>query len=224
MSSAIEFDIDIARMMAKIEKVPDLVFDEMRRGLVIFAAGFQKEFIRKRMRNDWETHSGEGVGTRTGALRRTLTFKMGGTTLNTIFAKIKIGGGPARKYARMQEEGNKRAIVPTSAKRLKIPLRLALTKAGVVKKAAQSKTLDLLFGKKRGGVQNLFLGRKAKGKRGKAKYYWILKKSIPAGAIKPRLGFYDFFATYRVRAAKKMINSASRRITKKINAASFTGR
>lgn len=133
------------------------------------------------------------IQTRSGALRRSFGFALGGSGADAEL-KLFSAGLP---YARTQEYGG--TIRPKNKRYLTIPLPDALTPAGVLKGGARLvprgkgyATADgdptFIFRSKRG---NLLVGARAK--NGKTRLLYALRSQVN---LRPRLGFRQVFETY----------------------------
>jgi len=207
MAKAFDYEIEFERFRRRWGRVPSIVEIESRAGIRKFINGFSRAMVRERMSGDWSNPGRKGVGTRTGTLKREFlaSVQVKGHSLATLRAIARMGSGLSSKYAEIQETG--RTLRPKHGKYLKVPLPLALTGAGNVKKIATSKNLQLLFGRKRGGRQTLGLGyRCVMGDE----WLWVLKKEVK---IPPRLGFFDRYETYKRNQGPKTIKEIKRKIT-----------
>ena len=139
-SLTVQFDAE--QFNRAMREVPGKLFDELRDGFKTHHRRFLNHFKRTRLR---KTREGEGVQTRSGALRRSFHVESGGSRLEDLFATTFSAGVP---YASIQEEGGE--ITPKRGKYLAIPLDAAKTRAGVTRKPPRQWTDTFFIRSKKG--------------------------------------------------------------------------
>jgi len=134
--------------------------------------------------------TGNKLRNRSGNLRSSINSKpVGGTNLSKMGVLLMAGSGAAG-YARLQETGQPKPIRPKRRKYLRIPLKAAMTGAGVVR--PENKPIKSGNGWKTVGGKDTFV-RETNGKaivyrkdgRDKITPLFLLKGSV---VVKPRLG------------------------------------
>ena len=125
-SSSINVQFNAEEFSRAMREVPDRLHTELLAGLKLHHRRFLGHFKRTRMRS---SRSGDGVQSRSGALRRSFDHAWGGANLDDLFVSTFSAGVP---YARIQEEGGEVKAKP--GRYLAIPLDAAKTAAGVQRK------------------------------------------------------------------------------------------
>lgn len=121
--------MDIKAFDRAMREVPKDLHRELLAGIKTHHRRFMGVFKRTRLR---KKKSGQGVQTRSGALRRSFDNVWGGTDLDSMFVQSFSAGVP---YASIQEEGGE--VTPKRGNWLTIPLDAAKTAAGVTRKPAR---------------------------------------------------------------------------------------
>ena len=175
-----------------MREVPVDLHRELLAGIKTHHRRFLGVFKRTRMR---KSKSGDGVQTRSGALRRSFDNAWGGSDLDSMFVQTFSAGVP---YASIQEEGG--TITPKRGNWLTIPLDAAKTAAGVTRKPARQWN-DTFFRKSKAG--NLILFQKKPNEI--VPLFLLLKKVV----LKGNLGFMD---TWNDQLPKlvKIVNKATK--------------
>ena len=128
-STALTVQFDHENFSRAMREVPDDLFRELMAGIKTHHRRFLLHFKRTRLR---KKKSGDGVQSRSGALRRSFDNAWGGNDLDSMFVQTHSAGVP---YASIQEEGGE--IKPRRGNWLTIPLDAAKTAAGVTRKPAR---------------------------------------------------------------------------------------
>ena len=216
MARDIDIDVDLSRFESKWDLLIPLVRKEMKELLRSFMFSFRYDMARKRMSQQWSTPGDQkkGVGTRTGTLKREFASSVvvKGKTIKDLMSQATMGLGSSSKYAPMLEKPGIK-VIKKKNKMLKVPLSEALTKAGNIKKAAQSKDLVLLI-RKVDGKSTAFLGVKVNDNPANDIFYWILRSAVK---IKAHLGYFDHFDDYSKKNIPKLTKRAKIRLARVFN-------
>jgi len=140
--------------------------------------------------------SGQGVATRTGALKRSFGVSVGGDLASGIAGTVTT----TSKYFAIQEFGG--TIRPVQAKFLAIPLDAAKTPAGVtLYPSPLRQSLPTAFPEGTFVRNHVLFGRKD----GKAIALFALKKSV---TLKPRIGMDSLWSSFASGTMEPLLRSA----------------
>lgn len=192
-----------------IKSFPASAFSALRAGFRDVSADFVRAFSDERLRKSGSPRDGDGEGgirqalfRRTGSLARGLTFKVTGGSAADLESRIGWTDAFSAKRAIVHEDGA--TIRPRNSKFLTIPLKEAMTPAGVSRQPNARSWPNTFFMTSKAG--NLLIAQK----RGKGFVpLYVLKESVK---IPPRLGFVDTWNSTKTRTRRlKILRKALRK-------------
>lgn len=191
MADIIDFKFDDKDFRKALDKFPEKVFKEYKKGGQRVGRRFTGLLVKRRL-------SGRpGLKRRSGDLARSFRSRVTGNNLDNLILLIFT----ASKYAPIQEKGG--IVTAKRAKMLAIPLAPALTSAGVARyKSPRDMNLRVTM---RGG--KIFLETKT----AKSELMYVLKKSV---IVPARLGMFKLWERQLPVTAKILVESVNKAIDK----------
>lgn len=228
----LDVKIDKTKFERKWKALMPMVNKQLKVGLQTYMSEYSREYAKQKLSSNWAVPH-QGMGTRTGILKKEFakSIKVKGSTIRDLVGEARMGSGASSAYAAIQEKGG---TITAKGKMLTVPLPAALTPAGVVKKAADKRNLDLILLRAKGSSRMVaFLGKRPKKYKkelhryagqsekqymkagsGEEKLYWILVRSV---RLKPRLQFYKFAREYHKAHMPKIIARTKAAIAAQFN-------
>lgn len=228
----LDVKIDKTKFERKWKALMPMVNKQLKVGLQTYMSEYSREYAKQKLSSNWAVPH-QGMGTRTGILKKEFakSIKVKGSTIRDLVGEARMGSGASSAYAAIQEKGG---TITAKGKMLTVPLPAALTPAGVVKKAADKRNLDLILLRAKGSSRMVaFLGKRPKKYKkelhryagqaekqymkagsGEEKLYWILVRSV---TLKPRLQFYKFAREYWKAHMPKIIARTKAAIAAQFN-------
>lgn len=191
MVLSIQAKIDARRLKKLMEQIPKELTPELARALDRHGYTFTSYLRRTRFQG-----GPSSLKSRTGALARSAGHRLlARNTLKSMRLVVFIGGGRAKKYARIQEFGGTIKGNPW----LTVPLPDNRTAAGVPRFKSARRLKETRPGKtfivktKRG---NLLIAYKPYKNRDKILWLWVLRREV---RLRPRLGFIKTWNSRRMK-------------------------
>jgi len=241
----LDVKIDKTKFERKWKALMPMVNKQLKVGLQTYMSEYSREYAKQKLSSNWAVPH-QGMGTRTGILKKEFakSIKVKGSTIRDLVGEARMGSGASSAYAAIQEKGG---TITAKGKMLTVPLPAALTPAGVVKKAADKRNLELILLRSKHGGMTAFLGKRPKfisknlGKSldrlaqyksrlhrwvGQSEKQWAAAGSgeeklywilVRSVRLKPRLQFYKFAREYHKAHMPKIIARTKAAIAAQFN-------
>lgn len=192
---SVRLKVDTAGLERAMRAAPKVITAEVEKALRQHGEVFRREMIETRFDAPGDIGPASRLTSRTGALAGTIGYVVRGRgDLRTMRLVVFVGGGPARRYAGIQEYGG----VVRGRPWLTVPLPDNLTASGIPRYKSAAALRDdpnfdtFLHRSKRG---TLVIGWRKPGAR--VQWLWVLRRSVK---LKPRLGFATTFGNEKMAA------------------------